>query len=82
MPEITLKGPAPFDLEAQNHPSSVADNGRVTMTLPVSFDGKPEVVFQIRILMTPDDANYLASQLVPVVTTARNQLRFGSGQNP
>lgn len=76
MPKIILEGPEPFDLVAQREPSSIAERGTVAMTLPVCAADFPEAVFQIRVLMTPDQADYVSSQLRPVATTARMQLRY------
>ncbi len=75
MPKITLEGPAPFDLVAQQQPTSIAERGMIAMTLPVYAPNSPDIVFQIRVLMTVDQADYLSSQLRPVSTTARMQLR-------
>lgn len=76
MPKIILEGPEPFDLAAQREPSSVAERGTVAMTLPVRAADYPEAVFQIRILMTPEQADYVSAQLKPAATTARVQLRY------
>lgn len=77
MPRIILDGPQPFDLEAQEQPVSTAEHGIVAMTLPVLAHDFPGEVFQIRVLMTPEQADYIRAQLQPVAMTARMQLRFG-----
>jgi len=73
--KIVLEGPQPFDLEAMNNPTSTASRGIVAVTLPVYDPRSPSNVVQIRLLMTPEEAEYMSRQLGPVVTTARMQLR-------
>ena len=76
MATLSLEGPQPFDLVAKNHPTSTAERGTVTVTLPVYDPRSPANVVQIRLLMTPEEAEHMSRQLVPVVTTARMQLRY------
>lgn len=75
MAKLILEGPQPIDLVAKNHPTSTAERGIVMMTLPVYDPQNPEDVVQIRIQMTPDDAEYASHQLGPAVMTARVQLK-------
>jgi hypothetical protein len=76
MAKIVLEGPQPIAIIAKNHPTSIALNGRVSMTLPVYDPHFPDIVVQIQILMTPDDAEYAKNQLGPAVTSARSQIRY------
>ena len=45
MPTVTLAGPEPYDLEAQQHTVSLAQGGIVATTLRVCAHDTPEVVF-------------------------------------
>jgi hypothetical protein len=73
MPEITLKGAQPFDLFAQEQAVSTGLDGIVAMTVPVCAEGSPENVFQIRLLVTPEMADYMVAQLRPAAMAARTR---------
>lgn len=75
MAEIILNGPEPFDLIAQRHATSIAANGIVATTLPVSYSGLAATVFQIRLLLTLDEAENLSKELSHSISALRSQLR-------
>jgi hypothetical protein len=73
MTAITLAGPEPYDLEAQQHIVSIALGGIVTTTLRVCAHDTPGAVFEIRLHMSPDEADRVSAQLRLAVGAARNQ---------
>ena len=78
MVKLTLEGPQPFDLVAASQPVITASYGTVTMTLAVYDPRLPENVVHIQLPMTPEEAEYISSHLVPAITTARMQIRYPS----
>jgi len=68
---IVLQGREPFDLIAQGLPTAIAENKIVAATLPLYSPGFPNDSAEIRLLLTPRQAEDLARQLLIEAKKAR-----------
>jgi hypothetical protein len=68
---LILQGREPFDLIAQRLPSAIAENKIVVATLPIFAPGFPGNSTEIRLLLTPHQAEDLARQLLLEAKKAR-----------
>jgi hypothetical protein len=59
-----LQGREPFDLIAQGLPSAITENKIVVATLPLYATGFPNNSAEIRLLLTPQQVEDLARQLL------------------
>jgi len=77
MGAVIFQGEKPFELIAQTHPTTTAEGRTVVVTLPVFVPGFPEQTVDVRFLLSIQQAEYLASQIQPVLRTARVNERMG-----
>ena len=68
---IVLQGREPFELIAQGLPSAITENKIVVVTLPLYATGFPGNSTEIRLLLTPHQAEDLARQLLLEAKKAR-----------
>ncbi len=76
---IVVHGREPFDIVAQRLPSAMTENKIVVATLPIFAPGFPGNSTEIRLLLTPPQAEDLARQLLVEAKKAREgppQLRM------
>ena len=71
MGHIVFRGRKPFDLVSQRLPSAIAENQIVVATLPIYATGFPGNSTEIRLLLTPHQAEDLAGQLLLEAKKAR-----------
>ena len=71
MGDIVFRGREPFDLIARRLPSAIAENKIVVATLPIFASGFPGNSTEIRLLLTPHQAEDLARQLLLEAKKAR-----------
>jgi hypothetical protein len=75
MPTISFEGNKPVDLSCLQEPTTTAEHGNVTTTLRVSDPRTSGSTYQIRLLLTIEQAEYLAGQIRPAITIAKTQQR-------
>ena len=71
---VVLHGREPFDLVAQRLPSALAINGLVAATVPIHAPRFPGYTADVRILLSPEQAEDLARQLLLEAKNARDRL--------
>jgi hypothetical protein len=72
---IFYEGSEPFELIPQRQPEATAEGGSVVVILPVFAGNLHGNEARIRLVLTPDQAEYISRQLAPVVVTARANAR-------
>ena len=77
MGTIVFEGTEPYELTAQTHPTTTAEGQTVVVTLPVFASESPQEAVDVRLLLSIPQAEYLAAQIQPVLTTARVNARMG-----
>jgi hypothetical protein len=75
MGAIVFEGSLPFELISQRAPKAVAEDGSVTLTLPVLVPDAPAKSVEIQIILTLQHAAELAAQLQPALQLAKAQSR-------
>ena len=75
MGTIIFEGQEPFELIPQSQPTAIAEGGNVVLTLPVFVQRIHGSDVRIRLVLNPDQAEYISRQLVPMVTAARMNAR-------
>ncbi|MGA9826682.1 MAG: hypothetical protein WBQ53_17890 [Methylocystis sp.] len=76
MGTIIFEGEEPFELIPQQQPTSRCAGDSVEVILPVFSAGSLRDEVRIQLVLTPDQAEYIARQLVPVVAAARANARL------
>jgi hypothetical protein len=72
---IVFEGKLPFELMTQRSPRAVAEDGSLTLTLPVFLPEAPDQTVEIQVILTLEHAADLAAQLHPALVLAKAQNR-------
>jgi len=75
MGAIVFEGKLPYELISQRPPKAVAEDGSVTLTLPVLVPDAPAQSVEIQVILTLQHAADLAAQLQPALELAKAQNR-------
>ena len=75
---IMFEGQPPFQLALQQPPTACAEGGTVLVILPVLRASTPTSIAEIRVPMSLEDAEKLATRLQPALMLARVNSRKGS----
>jgi hypothetical protein len=75
MGAVVFEGTLPFELISQRPPQAVAEDGSVTLMLPVFVPEAPAQSIEIQVILTLEHAADLAAQLQPALVLAKIQNR-------
>jgi hypothetical protein len=70
MGSIVFEGQPPFELMSVCSPRATAEDGSVTLTLPVFMPEAPARRIEIHVVLTLEHATDLAARLQPALATA------------
>jgi hypothetical protein len=70
MGSIVFDGQPPFELVSVRSPRAAAEDGSITLTLPVFIPEAPARSVEIEVILTLEHATDLATKLQPVLAMA------------